>query len=72
MNTTSGTARLEVRDIVKSFGANRALKGVNLTVGDGEVVGLIGEKRGGQEHDPQHRVRRAALRLRDHHPRRHR
>ena len=48
MNTTSGTARLEVRDIVKSFGANRALKGVNLTVGDGEVVGLIGENGAGK------------------------
>ncbi|MGV9795785.1 sugar ABC transporter ATP-binding protein [Gordonia sp. NPDC003422] len=46
MSTT--TPRLEVRGIVKSFGANRALKGVNLAVGDGEVVGLIGENGAGK------------------------
>ena len=40
--------RLLARDIVKTFGANRALKGVDLTVGDGEVVGLIGENGAGK------------------------
>lgn len=40
--------RLEALDIVKSFGANRALRGVSLTVGDGEVVGLIGENGAGK------------------------
>lgn len=40
--------RLLAHDIVKTFGANRALKGVDLTVGDGEVVGLIGENGAGK------------------------
>ncbi|MEH3141838.1 MAG: sugar ABC transporter ATP-binding protein [Mycobacterium kyogaense] len=40
--------RLQAAGIVKSFGANRALKGVDLTVGDGEVVGLIGENGAGK------------------------
>ncbi len=40
--------RLQAHDIVKTFGANRALKGVDLTVGDGEVVGLIGENGAGK------------------------
>lgn len=40
--------RLEARGIVKTFGAHRALKGVDLTVGDGEVVGLIGENGAGK------------------------
>src|SRR5882757_11396192 len=51
MNTpTAQTAepRLQVQGIVKSFGTNRALKGVDLTVGDGEVVGLIGENGAGK------------------------
>jgi ABC-type lipoprotein export system ATPase subunit len=39
---------LEAHGIVKTFGTNRALKGVDLTVGDGEVVGLIGENGAGK------------------------
>jgi ABC-type sugar transport system ATPase subunit len=39
---------LQAHGIVKTFGTNRALKGVDLTVGDGEVVGLIGENGAGK------------------------
>lgn len=47
--SSSGVApRLEARGIVKTFGVHRALKGVDLTVGDGEVVGLIGENGAGK------------------------
>lgn len=48
MSTATAEPRLQVTNIVKSFGANRALKGVDLTVGDGEVVGLIGENGAGK------------------------
>lgn len=46
--TSRPEPRLQATGIVKSFGANRALKGVDLTVGDGEVVGLIGENGAGK------------------------
>ncbi|MFT4042092.1 MAG: sugar ABC transporter ATP-binding protein [Gordonia sp. (in: high G+C Gram-positive bacteria)] len=46
--TRADSLRLEALNIVKSFGANRALRGVDLTVGDGEVVGLIGENGAGK------------------------
>ncbi len=48
MSTVSGGPRLLAHNIVKTFGAHRALKGVDLTVGDGEVVGLIGENGAGK------------------------
>lgn len=48
MSTQTVEPRLQARNIVKSFGANRALKGVDLDVGDGEVVGLIGENGAGK------------------------
>ncbi|MGU3498478.1 sugar ABC transporter ATP-binding protein [Mycobacterium sp. C31M] len=48
MTVKENTPRLLAHDIVKTFGANRALKGVDLTVGDGEVVGLIGENGAGK------------------------
>jgi ABC-2 type transport system ATP-binding protein len=39
---------LEVRDIVKSFGATRALDGVSLTVGRGDIVGFLGPNGAGK------------------------
>jgi simple sugar transport system ATP-binding protein len=39
---------LEVRDIVKTYGAVQALGGVSLTVGAGEVVGLLGDNGAGK------------------------
>ncbi|MDX1891308.1 sugar ABC transporter ATP-binding protein [Mycolicibacterium sp. 050158] len=48
MSTGTPEPRLRAEGIVKTFGSNRALKGVDLTVGDGEVVGLIGENGAGK------------------------
>ena len=36
---------LAVHDLRKRYGANEALKGVDLTVGEGELVGLLGPER---------------------------
>ncbi|HTW11528.1 MAG TPA: sugar ABC transporter ATP-binding protein [Solirubrobacteraceae bacterium] len=44
----SGTPALEATNLAKSFGAFRALKGVDLTIHQGEVVALLGENGSGK------------------------
>ena len=39
---------LAVHDLRKRYGANEALKGVDLTVGEGELVGLLGPNGAGK------------------------
>src|SRR4051812_47866222 len=41
-------AALAVRDLRKRYGTTEALKGVNLTVGEGELVGLLGPNGAGK------------------------
>jgi ABC-2 type transport system ATP-binding protein len=41
-------AALEVRDLRKRYGANEALKGVDLTIGEGELFGLLGPNGAGK------------------------
>lgn len=43
-----GVPRLELRGIVKTFGAVRALDGVDLEIYPGEVVGLVGDNGAGK------------------------
>lgn len=45
---SGGPARLEVRDLSKSFGATRALTGVSMSIRPGEVHGLVGENGSGK------------------------
>jgi branched-chain amino acid transport system ATP-binding protein len=42
------TALLEVKDLVRTFGALRAVAGVSFTVSEGELVGLIGPNGAGK------------------------
>ncbi len=42
------TAALAVHDLRKRYGANEALKGVDLTVGEGELIGLLGPNGAGK------------------------
>lgn len=39
---------LLIKHVTKSFGANRAVNGVSLTIGGGEIVGLVGENGAGK------------------------
>ncbi|UCR89176.1 ATP-binding cassette domain-containing protein [Mycetocola spongiae] len=42
------TPLVELRDIVKSYGAVKSLRGVNLRLGRGEVLGLVGDNGAGK------------------------
>ncbi len=39
---------IEIRDLHKSFGTQQVLKGVDLTINDGELMAIIGESGGGK------------------------
>src|SRR5262245_47458036 len=50
-STTSGAgdrAALELRSVVKEYEGNRVLKGVSLTVREGEIHALVGENGAGK------------------------
>jgi len=48
MNTMDRTPVVELREIKKSFGAVQALCGVDLALGQNEVLGLVGENAAGK------------------------
>ena len=45
---------LKVERLEKSFGDVRAVEGVSFHVAPGEIVGLLGPERRGQDDDDQH------------------
>jgi D-xylose transport system ATP-binding protein len=45
---TAGVPRLQLRGVAKSFGAVRALDGVDLEIHPGEVIGLVGDNGAGK------------------------
>ena len=60
--SVSASPAVELRDISKDFGSNRALDSVDLRIGHGEVVGLVGQNGSGKStlvkvlsgvHDPE-------------------
>ena len=44
----SAPPAIELREISKDFGSNRALDSVDLHIGHGEVVGLVGQNGSGK------------------------
>ncbi len=47
-------ATLRTQDLTKSYGGRTVVRGVSLEVNSGEVVGLLGPERRGQDHDLLH------------------
>ena len=47
-DSPSGVPALEAKNLAKSFGAFQALRGVDVTIGPGEVVALLGENGSGK------------------------
>src|SRR6185503_1627562 len=46
--TTASSPRLEMRGVRRSFGATKALRGVELSVAPGEIMALVGENGAGK------------------------
>ena len=46
--TRPGTAAVEARGLVKTFGSNRAVDGIDLTVTEGEICGILGPNGAGK------------------------
>jgi len=44
----SGSPRVEMVNITKTYGSNRSLRGVNLSLAPGEVLGLVGDNGAGK------------------------
>lgn len=46
--------KLETRGITKSFDGTRIIEDISITLGEGELVCLLGVSGGGQNHSVQH------------------
>jgi len=41
-------ATVEVKDLIKNYGATKAVKGISFTINEGEIFGLIGPNGAGK------------------------
>ena len=48
------TSTLQTKELTKSYGGRTVVRGVSIEVGSGEIVGLLGAERRGQDHDVLH------------------